>query len=165
MIKNFLAIYYDKEKFLENFRNRNRLYVLDINIKSITKENAKTINSNILKAISIYAEICKYIIFKHKKLTKNVNNLQRIQEQQNIINSNKRIQKQLNEKEAKYEKDFEEKIKILEKTKKPIFYIEKKNSIENNSKRLKMKSERRKIKNKNFAKNEFNDLIKYDDDV
>ena len=165
MIKNFLAIYYDKEKFLENFRNRNRLYVLDINIKSITKEDAKTINSNILKATSIYAEICKYIIFKHKKLTKNVNNLQRIQEQQNIINSNKRIQKQLNEKEAKYEKDFEEKIKILEKTKKPIFYIEKKNSIENNSKRLKMKSERRKIKNKNFAKNEFNDLIKYDDDV
>ena len=70
-----------------------------------------------------------------------------------------------NEKEAKYEKDYEEKIKILEKTKKPIFYIEKKNSIENNSKRLKMKSERRKIKNKNFAKNEFNDLIKYDDDV
>jgi hypothetical protein len=165
MIKNFLAIYYDKEKFLENFRNRNRLYVLDINIKSITKEDAKTINSNILKATSIYAEICKYIIFKHKKLTKNVNNLQSIQEQQNIINSNKRIQKQLNEKEAKYEKDFEEKIKILEKTKKPIFYIEKKNSIENNSKRLKMKSERRKIKNKNFAKNEFNDLIKYDDDV
>ena len=47
----------------------------------------------------------------------------------------------------------------------PVTLLSLQNSIENNSKRMKMKSERRKIKNKNFAKNEFNDLIKYDDDV
>jgi hypothetical protein len=151
------------QNFFDNLQNRNRLYVLDISINSFNEDNVNTINSNILKAISIYEEIYKYVLFIHENLKKNTKNLQFIQKQQNIIDYNNKVEKARMEKEAKIEKDYKEKKKIFEKAVKPILYIETKVNVENKIKRKKVKDDRIKEKEKHFEEDEFNFMAKFSD--
>lgn len=161
LIKNFLKLKYSK-RFLETFPNRNRLYILDINTKSFSKDEVNNINKNILKAISIYENICKYVIFIHKELKQNKKNAEIIQEQMNIIGYNKKIQKAINEKNAQNQKVLEKNKQIYEKAMKPVLYIEKKINVENKVKEIKIKNERIKAEKKHLEEDEINGLIKYD---
>ena len=161
-IKNFSQMKYF-QNFFDNLQNRTRLYVLDISINSFNDDNINTINANILKAISIYEEICKYVLFIHENLKKNKKNLQFIQKQQNIIDYNNKVEKARMEKEAKIEKDYKEKKKIFEKAVKPILYIETKVNVENKVKRKKVKDDRIKEKEKHFEEDEFNFMVKFSD--
>lgn len=163
MCKKFLKSKYS-EGFIENLNNRNRLYILDLNIKSYNEENLNTINPNILKAISIYEDICKYVIFIHDKLKLNKNNLQFIQQQKNLIDYNRKVQNAKNEKQAKIIRNLEEREKIYEKAVKPVLYIETKNNVENKIKRKKIKNDRIKEREKHYEEYEFNRMIKFEDD-
>ena len=163
IIKNFFELNYAKEDFFHNFHDKNRLFVLDINIKSFNNDNAKSINSYVLKAISIYEEICKYIVFTHEKLKKK--NSQMIKEIKNNLDYNKKILNAAKEKQAKIERGFEDQIKIYEKAVKPIIYISSQPNIENKVKKDKIKKEREKRKVNNLEEQEFNYLTKYYDEV
>ena len=161
-IKNFMQMKYS-QNFFENLQNRNRLYVLDISINSFNDDNVNTINANILKAISIYEEICKYVLFIHENLKKNPKNLQFIQKQKSMIDYNNKVEKERMEKIAKIEKDYEEKKKIYDKAVKPILYIETKVNVENKVKRKKVKDDRIKEREKHFEEDEFNYMVKFID--
>jgi hypothetical protein len=161
-IKNFMQIKYS-QNFFENLQNRNGLYVLDISINSFNDDNVNTINANIFKAISIYEEICKYVLFIHENLKKNPKNLQFIQKQKSMIDYNNKVEKERMEKIAKIEKDYEEKKKIYDKAVKPILYIETKVNVENKIKRKKVKDDRIKEKEKHFEEDEFNFMAKFSD--
>ena len=161
-IKNFMQMKYS-QNFFENLQNRNRLYVLDISINSFNDDNVNTINANILKAISIYEEICKYVLFIHENLKKNPKNLKFIQKQKSVIGYNNKVEKARMEKVAKIEKDYEEKKKIYDKAVKPILYIETKVNVENKVKRKKVKDDRIKEREKHFEEDEFNYMVKFID--
>ena len=165
VIKNFFSLNHEKEDFFQNFHDKNRLFVLDININTFNKDNAKYINGYVLKAISIYEEICEYILFTHKNLKKNNNNSQMIKEIKNNLDYNKKILNAAKEKEAKRERGFEDQLKIYEKAVKPVIYISSKPSVENKVRKEKIKKEREKRKVKNYEEEEFNCLTKYYDEV
>ena len=165
VIKNFFSLNHAKEDFFQNFHDKNRLFVLDININTFNKDNAKYINGYVLKAISIYEEICEYILFTHKNLKKNNNNSQMIKEIKNNLDYNKKILNAAKEKEAKRERGFEDQLKIYEKAVKPVIYISSKPSVENKVRKEKIKKEREKRKVKNYEEEEFNCLTKYYDEV
>ena len=165
IIKNFFALNYAKEDFFQNFHDKNRLFVLELNIKTFNKDNAKYINGYVLKAISIYEEICKYIMFTHENLKKNRNNSQTIKEIKNSIDYNKKISNAAKEKQAKIERGLEDQLKIYEKAVKPVIYISTKPNVENKVRKDKIKNEREKHKIKNYEEEEFNCLTKYYDEV
>ena len=162
IIKEFLELDC-KNDFLENLHNRNRLYVLDVDVKSINEDNRDTIDTNILKAISIFEEIYKYVTSLFKNLKKDKNNLGKIKQQQNIIQKNKKIEKAKKEEETKIEKDYEEKKKIYEKATKPIIYVQNKIELVDKVKKGKIKKEWKKNIEKHFQEDEFNGFTKFED--
>ena len=163
IIKDFLQLDIAKD-FLENLTNRNRLYVLDIDVKTFKVENNKnTINSNIIKAISVFEDMYKYATSIFKNLKDNKKNLEKIKQQKDIIKKNKKIEKVKKEEKAKKEKDYEEMKKIYERTTKPILYIPNKIEMVDKVKKGKIKNERKKIIEKHFLEDEFNGLTKYED--
>ena len=161
IIKYFLNLNYAKEDFFQNCKNRNKLYFLDINISLIKETDIKTINTNILKAISFYEEICKYTIFTHEKLKLNKNNLNFIQEQENIINYTKRKNNSIKEMLAKIEKEEEDRKKTYEKAVKPILFFPNKINCENKILKNVIKNARKREIAKRLDEIEFNELVKY----
>ena len=161
IIKYFLNLNYAKEDFFQNCKNRNKLYFLDINISLIKETDIKTINTNILKAISFYEEICKYTIFTHEKLKLNKNNLNFIQEQENIINYKKRKNNSIKEMLAKIEKEEEDRKKTYEKAVKPILFFPNKINCENKILKNVIKNARKREIAKHLDEIEFNELVKY----
>ena len=161
IIKYFLSLNYAKEDFFQKSKNGNKLYFLDININLIKEDDIDIINSNLLKAISFYEEICKYVIFTHEKLKTKKNNLIFIQEQENIINITKRKNNLIKEKLAKIEKEEEDKKKTYEKAVKPIVYFPNKINVENKFMKNIIKNARKREIAKHFDEIEFNELIKY----
>ena len=160
-IKSFLNSNYAKKDFYENFKNRSKLYVLDINIKLFKEDDKTTINSNILKAISIYEQICKYTMLTYEKLKENKKNLQFIRKQENILKKNKKINNLIKERIAKKEKDNENKKKIFEKAVKPILYLQTKFDVENKIMKNKIKNARKKEREKHQDEIEFNEMAKF----
>lgn len=170
VVKNFIKSGYATKEFYMNFKNkeRDKLEVLEISDIKFNEDNIKLIDGFILKIISIYEDICKYVVGKHYEYMSNERKCEFLKKKLEEIEYNKRINNLYEQKRMAIIKSNEEKIKIIEKSKKPILYISKMKSDNNQlkkSKILKIKSEKKIFRyQKNFLENEFNSLTKYNED-
>ena len=164
-IKKFLKLKYANDGFFNYFHNINRLYVLDLDVNSFNKDNIENINIYILKAFSIYEEICKYVMFTHEQLKSDEKNITIIQKQQNIIDHDNKVQNALYARKEQFLKDLEDKQKIYEKAINPILYIKSRSDVENKVKRKKIKDDRNNKLKEELEENEFNNLIEYEDNA
>ena len=164
-IKKFLKLKYANDGFFNYFHNINRLYVLDLDVNSFNKDNIENINIYILKAFSIYEEICKYVMFTHEQLKSDEKNIAIIQKQQNIIDYDNKVQNALYARKEQFLKDLEDKQKIYEKAINPILYIKSRSDVENKVKRKKIKDDRNNKLKEELEENEFNNLIEYEDNA
>ena len=163
IIKQFLKLKYS-QRFIKNLQNRNRLRILEVNIKSYDDFNLTSINTNILKALSLYEDICKYVLNIHDNLEQDKNNLLFMKEQKNIMDYEKKIQNVKNQKEVTNIKNIDKRKKIYQKSTKPVLYIQTKINAGNLVQIIKIKNDRIKQKNKNLKDEEMSGLIKFHDD-
>ena len=170
VVKNFFKSDYSTKEFYMNFydKEKDKLEILEISNIKFDESNIKLIDGFILKIISIYEDICKYVIGKHYEYMSNKKNSEFLKKRIEEIEYKKRINNLFEQKRMEIIKNNEERKKIIEKSNKPILYISKMKSDQNQlkkSKILKIKSERKIFDfQKNFLENEFNSLIKYNED-
>jgi len=170
VVKNFFKSDYSTKEFYMNFydKEKDKLEILEISNIKFDESNIKLIDGFILKIISIYEDICKYVIGKHYEYMSNKKNSEFLKKRIEEIEYKKRINNLFEQKRMEIIKNNEERKKIIEKSNKPILYISKMKSDHNQlkkSKILKIKSERKIFDfQKNFLENEFNSFIKYNED-
>ena len=167
IIKNIFKVGY-AEDFIEKYIKKYKINIFSIKISMFNDGNYQLIDDYILKIISLYEEICKYTLSNHKKYLSNEKNLNFIRILQEKINKEKHIKITNEQRRMKIIKNNEEMKKIIEKCYKPIVYIENKMNTDAKIKRfnmLKVKDKKRlEDEEKNFAENEFNNLIKYNEE-
>lgn len=167
VVKKFFNVKYVKNDFFENFK-KEKLKLLELNSSIFNDDNIQLIDGYILKVISIYEDICKYVLSNHNKYMSDKNNVEFIYKIQEQINNDKRLKKSKEQRKMKFIKKDEEKKKIIEKCYKPIYYLENKMNTDTKIKRskiMKIKGEQKlEDDEKNFAENEFNNLTKYNDE-
>ena len=165
-VRNFFKINYIKKAFYE--MKKDKLKLLELKEEDFNNDNIQSIDEYILKLISVYEDICKYILCNHKKYLSDKKNLDLIRVKQEEINNEKKLRISREQRKMKIIKKNEEKEKIIEKCYKPIVYIENKMITDTKIKRrkiLKIKEEKNlEDEEKNFAENEFNYFTKYNDD-
>ena len=170
VVKNFFKSEYATKEFYKYFYNkeRDKLEVLEISDIKFDESNIKLIVEFIFKTISIYEDICKFVVGKHYEYMSNKKNSEFLKKRLEEIELKKRIKNLYEQKRIEIIKNNEEKKKIIEKSIKPIIYISKMKSDNNQLKKnkiLKIKSEKKLVHfQKNFLENEFNSLIKYNED-
>jgi hypothetical protein len=170
VVKNFFKSEYATKEFYKNFFNkeRDKLEVLEISDMKFDENNIKLIDGFILKIISIYEDICKFVVGKHYEYMSNKKNSEFLKKRLEEIELKKRIKNLYEQKRIEIIKNNEEKKKIIEKSIKSIIYISKMKKDNNQLKKnkiLKIKSEKKFVNfQKNFLENEFNSLIKYNED-
>ena len=170
VVKNFFKSDYAIKEFYKNFYNKekDKLEVLEINDIKFDESNIKLIDGFILKIISIYEDICKFVVGKHYEYMSNKKNSEFLKKRMEEIELKKRIKNLYEQKRIEIIKNNEEKKKIIEKSIKSIIYISKMKKDNNQLKKnkiLKIKSEKKFVDfQKNFLENEFNSLIKYNED-
>ena len=166
IVKNFFKLNYAKDDF---YVKRDILNLLELKIDEFNDENIQLIYEYILKLISIYEDICKYILCNHKKYLSDKNNEEFITKKAEEINVAEKLKKSREQRKMKIIKKNEEQQKIIEKCYKPIVYIENKMVTDTKIKRrkiLKIKDEQKlEDEEKNFAENEFINLTKYHEDI
>jgi hypothetical protein len=171
VVKNFFKSDYAIKEFYKNFYNKekDKLEVLEINDIKFDESNIKLIDGFILKIISIYEDICKFVVGKHYEYMSNKKSSEFLKKRLEEIELQKRIKNLYEQKRIEVIKNNEEKKKIIEKSIKPILYISKMKSDNNQLKKnkiLKIKSEKKFVDfQKNYLENEFNSLIKYNEDA
>ena len=167
VVKKFFNVKYVKKDFFKSFK-KEKLKLLKLSSSIFNDDNIQLIDGYILKVISIYEDICKYVLSNHNKYMSDKNNEEFIYKVQEQINNDKRLKKSKEQIKMKYIKKDEEKKKIIEKCYKPIYYLENKMNTDTKIKRskiMKIKGEQKlEDDEKNFAENEFNNLTKYNDD-
>ena len=162
--------FFFREKYLNdffiNFKKEN-LKILELSGTSFTNENIQLLDIYIKKLLSIYEDICKYVLLNHSQYLLNKNNLELIHKMEEEINNERRKKICKEQKKIQSIKNIEEKNKILEKFYKPIYFIENKMNTDTKIKRrtmMKIKSYKKlEDEEKNYAENEFNSLTKYND--
>ena len=170
VVNNFFKSEYATKEFYKIFYNKkkDKLEVLEISDMKFDESNIKLIDGFILKIISIYEDICKFVVGKHYEYMSNKKNSEFLKKRLEEIELQKRIKNLYEQKRIEIIKNNEEKKKIIEKSIKPILYISKMKSDNNQLKKnkiLKIKSEKKLVNfQKNFLENEFNSLIKYNED-
>jgi hypothetical protein len=153
--------------FFKNFKKEN-LKILELSVKSFSNENIQKIDIYIKKLVSIYEDICKYVLLNHSQNMLNKNNLELIHKMKEEINNERKRKICKEQKKIQSIKKIEEKKKILEKFYKPIYFIENKMNTDTKIKRrtmMKIKSNKKlEDEEKNYAEKEFNNLTKYNDE-
>ena len=168
VVKNFLKLDYAKKDFYNNFMDPDRLSLLEINPKSFDDNNIKLIDEYILKIVSIYEDICKYVLSIHEKYMSDKKSLDFILMKKEELFNNKKIKTLHEQRKMKEIKINEENKRIMEKCYKPLILTRKGINDDITVKRnkiLKIKCEKKHLdKEKIMAENEFNNLTKYNDD-
>jgi hypothetical protein len=153
--------------FFKNFKKEN-LKILELSVKSFSNENIQKIDIYIKKLVSIYEDICKYVLLNHSQYMLNKNNLELIHKMKEEIDNERKRKICKEQKKIQSIKKIEEKKKILEKFYKPIYFIENKMNTDTKIKRrtmMKIKSNKKlEDEEKNYAEKEFNNLTKYNDE-
>ena len=168
VVNNFFKTGYAKKDFYENFMKNDRAKLLKISQKDFNDENIQLIDSYIIKIISLYEDICKYILCNHINLMKDKNNANIINILEGKIEHDRRLKISKEQRKMKIIKNNEEMQKIIDKCYKPIVYIENKMNTDTKIKRskvLKIKDEKKlEDEEKNYEENEFNNFTKYNDE-
>ena len=168
VVKNFFKLGYHKKEFSEKFLKKDKLKLLELNLKEFNVDNIQLIDKYIIKVISLYEDICKYILTNHNNYMKDKKYSDIIKVMEEKINRDRKLNISQEQRRMKIIIKNEEKQKIIEKCYKPIVYIENKMNTDTKIKRrkiLKIKDEQKlEDEEKNFEENEFNYFTKYNDE-
>ena len=168
VVKNFFKTGYAKKDFYENFMKNDRAKLLKISPKDFNDENIQLIDRYIIKIISLYEDICKYILSNHTSFMNDKNKAEIINIMEEKMNHDRKLRISKEQRKMKIIKNNEEKQKIIEKCYKPILYIENKMNTDTKIKKnkiLKIKDEKKlEDEEKNIEENEFNNFTKYNDE-
>ena len=138
---------------------------LNVDINEFNDDNITLIDRYLLKLLSKYEKICKYILNKQKMYLLNEKNKEIMIKKKKEINDIKRKEIAKEIKNLIKKKKNEEIKKIIEKSNKPIVYIPNKIFFDRHLKRDKIKKKDEKkieLYNKEInLENEFNNLAKY----
>ena len=169
IVNIFFKLNYAKIDFIEIFMKKDILYLLQLKTEEFNDENIHSVDEYILKLISVYEDICKYILNTHRRYLSDKNNAEFIIKKTEEINMVKQLNISKEKRKMKIIKKNEEQQKIIEKCYMPIAYIENKIVTDSKIKRrniLKIKDEQKlEEQEKNYAENEFISLTKYNDDI
>jgi hypothetical protein len=113
VVKNFFKSEYATKEFYKNFFNkeRDKLEVLEISDMKFDENNIKLIDGFILKIISIYEDICKFVVGKHYEYMSNKKNSEFLKKRMEEIELKKRIKNLYDQKRIEIIKNNEEKKK------------------------------------------------------
>ena len=167
VIKNIINENYVKNDFYENFQ-KEKLKIIELDISFFDDENIQLIDTYIKKLVSIYEDVCKYVLYNHIQYKSKKKNLVFINKKLEEFNNEKKIKLSKEQRIIQFARKIEENKKILEKFYKPIYYIENKTNTDTKIKRremIKIKCDKKlEDEEKNFAENEFNSLTKYNEE-
>ena len=166
LITFFKEYKYDKSDYYLNIFDDKKLEMaLNVDINEFNDDNITLIDRYLLKLLSKYEKICKYILNKQKMYLLNEKNKEIMMKKKKEINDIKRKEISKEIKNLIQKKKNEEIKKIIEKSNKPIVYIPNKIFFDRHLKRDKIKKKDEKnieLYNKEInLENEFNNLAKY----
>ena len=168
-VKFFSQFKYDKSQYYLNlFDDRKLDNALNVNVNEFNDDNIRLIDRYLVILASKYEKVCKYIMNRHQIFLLYEKNKQIIESKKNEINDIRRMQISNEIKNLIKKKKNEEIKKIIEKSSKSIAYLPNRKNYENYANKNKAKREHKEkiisFNKKNYLENEFNELVKFNDD-
>ena len=168
-VKFFSQFKYDKSQYYLNlFDDRKLDNALNVNVNEFNDDNIRLIDRYLVILASKYEKVCKYIMNRHQIFLLNEKNKKIIESKKNEINEIRRIHISNEIKNLIKKKKNEEIKKIIEKSSKSIAYLPNRKNYENYANKNKAKREHKEkiisFNKKNYLENEFNELVKFNDD-